>query len=554
MQNKQILQTTKQILDSWTTGYLEADMNYKFRTKDMLAMFFLYKNGVDARNPDLLGVDNLNTFINPVADDIEKLKEQTRIDLKDLNFLVHNASSLSRFVVRAANRKFLKSNEMATVLDRVVDNSIEFGSGYLKLWMKDGVLKARSIDPTKIFFDQYDFKKGKGILIRRTYQEIADNDEYKNTDKILKDINLKEQGHEAIYLQEMYLPRKGGGTIYAHVSAEHDAVLYTTEFDEEMIYKFDSMKREGFPDALGIGAYERSFNVIVQTKVARERMESVMAVASNLLYQKEIDHEKENLVGNDLTKPDVKGKIIGHKGNPITALNTGGTEQMNLLMTVLGELQQSAGSGLNITDALRGDANSLPSSASGVLATVLAENSSSVLKEVKKAYANFVSMLYDKRIVKFILGVFDSSESLAKYLDPHDMRMIKAEDANFLLAQKEIDHVIVSPFQPFNQFLAREEVRNELKDKEYTSEITLKKIQDEVKGVETFISGELESKAKSLAFYDKQLEVYRANPQIFQDPFYVAGVKVTAGLEGIHELQLENWLRELPETQATQPV
>src|SRR5690554_1994887 len=95
----------KKTVDNYTGGYLEAELGYKFRTRDFLNVVFLYKNKVSVSQPDILGRDNRNTQVNDIESIVEKIKEQVRIDIKDLNFRIHNASSLSRFIVKAANRK-----------------------------------------------------------------------------------------------------------------------------------------------------------------------------------------------------------------------------------------------------------------------------------------------------------------------------------------------------------------------------------------------------------------------------------------------------------------
>ena len=130
---QKLLEAVKKTVDDFNSGYLEADMGYKFRTRDFMNIVFLYSNSVDVGNPDILGSDNKNTFIFEPMAQLEKIKEQIRLDIKDLNFTIDNASSMARFIPRAANKKMLRENNFEIEMDEVPDNAVDYGSGFLKV-------------------------------------------------------------------------------------------------------------------------------------------------------------------------------------------------------------------------------------------------------------------------------------------------------------------------------------------------------------------------------------------------------------------------------------
>ena len=125
LDNSKFLEKVKTTITDYETGYLEGNLNYKFRTKEFLNVVFLYTNSVDVKNPDILGANNKNTFIYEPQAAIEKIKEQIRLDIKDLNFSVQGASSLARFIPRAANRKLLEDNNFDEVMDEIPDNAAD---------------------------------------------------------------------------------------------------------------------------------------------------------------------------------------------------------------------------------------------------------------------------------------------------------------------------------------------------------------------------------------------------------------------------------------------
>ena len=542
-----MIEKIKKHIDDYNTGYLEMSLGYKFRTKQFLDVLFLYTNSVDVKNPDILGATNKNTFVYEAQSSIRKVKEQIRLDIKDINFMIEGAMPLSRFIPKAANRKVMKDNNFAQTLDEVPDNAVDYGSGFLKIWKtKDGKINMKSIDPYYMIFNQYNFKDGlKTEKFTRTIREVIEDDKY-NSDARLK---LKNETDEknlddmmALYQIVQDLP---DGSQRVIVSEPYQDLLfydYTTKEKLVKYYKYDLEKRKGFPDALGIGFNERVFNKLVQSKVNRERLDKVLSIASKLAFQKQIDNQRDNMVGKDFVDLE-DGAIIGHKGNPITALNTDGAKQVTLLRSEIVSVMNSIGNDLNTPEALQG--NNLPSGTSGVLGNLLTENASSVLKEFRKSYANFLDYVYQDSILKYILDNLKTDDDLKKYLTPNDYRLVKLSIKKYLVASKYIDSVIEN--RPFDRAVAEAEAEKELNKKKIIPGELLKKLRDEMEGITTYISGENISKAQAVAFLNDLQAKYLANPQALKDPFIKSLITRIAEYDaGISSLEVEQLFEEIP--------
>ena len=548
LDDSKIIELTKTTINNFNTGYISGPMNYKFRTKAFLDVIFLYINSVDVANPDILGTTNKNSFIYEVQDDIRKIKEQVRLDIKDINFLINGSSSLGRFVVKAANRKMLKDNNFAFDLDDCADNAVDFGSGYIEVYKDDkGKLILKSIDPYRLIFNTYNFAKGLKIKrLRRTPRQIIANESYdkvacgKLQEKIGKE---PEDMDKEFILYQVVNPNveKGGNDIYV-VDTENELVYFSHENNQVINYfKFDYQKRKGFTDAQGVGANEQVFNVIVQTKTNQKRLDNVLTIVTKAGFQKKIDNERDNLVGKDYTT--VKdGKVLGYKENPLEALNLGGDKQVAFLTNELNNLTQKAGSLLNMNDALQGE--TLPSGTSGVLGNLLSENASSVFKEVQKSYAKFIGNIYDDSVTEYLLSVFDKADALHKHLTPNDIRLVEQSVMDYMTLLKQIDAQILG--EEFNEAEARAEVKEEIKDKDIISGDLLKNLREDVKGIDTFISGEKVSKAKTVAFIREMRASYAGNPEAFLSPFNIATLKKEAQYEaGLGELEIDQLLKEI---------
>lgn len=547
-----ILAKTKDTVTSYYDGYLESDLNYRFRTREFLNVVFLYKNSVDVRNPDILGANNKNTFVYEPASAIAKIKEQIRLDIKDINFTLNGASSLATFVVKAANRKMLNDSNFEEEMDRVPDDAADYGSGFLKVWETDGELKMKAIDPFDMIFNQYDFAGGLKIeKFRKSYRWVLGNEKY---DQAARDVlSGKVQEDELDNGVNLYAAVQDfeDGTQHLFVVAlDDEVVLYKHKSKKAVVdyFKFDYEKRRGFPDALGIGCNERVFNKMVQSKVNRERMDKVMEIAAKLPFQKQLDNELDNTVGKNVVKLDT-GVILGHKGNPIQQLDTGGIKQANLIMGQLNSIIQTIGADLNVGEALQG--NTLPSGTSGVLGNLLTENASSVLKEVKKNYAKFLNHVYDVRGNKYIVKAFGSKENLREHLEPNDIKLVELSVINYLVVQKQINAAIND--LPYNEAQARDEARRQVKRNIIPAEL-LDSLREEVQGIRTYISGENISKAQTVAFIRELRQTIAQAPQLLSDPRFVTLIKKEAELDaGLSGVEIDNILRELP-AQPAQPL
>lgn len=540
-----IINRAKSTIENYNSGALESEMGYKFRTRAFLEVIFLYINSVDVKNPDLLGPNNKNTFVNDAQAAVEKIKEQIRLDIRDIGFQVNGASALGRFIPKAANRKMLEDNNFAEDLDDIPDNAADFGSGFLKVWEANGKMKMRSIDPFFIIFNQYNFKGGPKIeRMRRSIRAVIEDKKYNSdaTLKLSRETKPEDMDKEMILFQ-MVEDRPDGSQEISVVDTEREDVFYNYTSKKPVVsyYKFDYQKRKGFPDALGKGCYERVFNKMVQSKVNRERMDEVMNIASKLPFQKQMDNERDNYVGKEVTKLKT-GAIIGHKGNPVSVMDTGGIKQANMINQQLGAIVQSIPNDLNAGEALMG--NTLPSGTSGALGNLLTENASSVLKEVKKNYAKFLSVVYKERLTPYILDVFDSEDDLKDYLDPNDIKLIQQSVIDYLVAQKQIDAAINDA--PFDLVLATEEVKREIKGKPLISGALLDQLREEVQGIKTFITGENISKAQTVGFIREMRNTYAKQPDLFKSPFFIELLKKEAEFEaGISGIEIDNLLKEL---------
>lgn len=546
-QRKEVVDVTKRTVDNFDTGYLEGPMGYKFRTKDFLNIVFLYSNSVDTKNSDLLGKNNKNTFVDEIMSSVEKIKEQIRLDIRDIGFQVNGASSLGRFIPKAANRKMLDDNNFAEDLDDVPDNAAVFGSGFLKVWEADKKLKMRSMDPFFMIFNQYNFKAGPKVeRMRQTYRWVIDNEKYdKGARSVLSQrTSLDDMDKEFVFYQIVQELKNGGQRIsVVNIADEEVYYDFETKAGEKLVtyYKFDYQKRKGFPDALGKGCYEKVFNKIVTSKVNRERLDEVLEIASKMPFQKQMDNERDNMVGKEVTKLKT-GAVLGHKGNPISPMDTGGIKQANLITAQLNGILETISADLSVGEALQG--NTLPSGTSGALGNLLTENSSSVLKEIKKNYAKFIAVVYKERATPYLLDVFDSEANLRDYLDPNDIRLVEQSVINYLVAQKQIDAAINDV--PFDIVTATEQVKRDIKGKPLISGELLQKLRDEVQGISTFITGENISKAQTVAFMRELRGIYSKQPELFRQPFYIELLKKEAEFDaGISGIEIDNLLREL---------
>lgn len=545
-EQKKLIDRSTRTIQDFQGGALEGPMGYRFQTRSFMEVVYLYKNGVDVKNPDLLGKNNKNTFVNEAQAEIEKIKEQVRIDVIDIGFQVSGASTLGRFVPKAANRNMLEENDFSESLDDVPDNAVDYGSGFLKVWKSGEKMKLRSMDPFDMIWNQSNFKDGLKVeRMKKKVSWIAANEKYDAGARLelLNKFNSEEDKDKEIVYYQVVEDLPDGKQMVALVDTENELVYYHYISDEPVVwyFKFDCERRKGFADALGVGKYERIFNRLVQSKVNRERMDRVINIAAKMPFQKQMDNERDNWAGKEVTKMKT-GAIMGHKGNPVEPVETGGVKQVNLINTLLGEIVQNIGNDLNVGDVLRG--KTLPSGTSAQLGNLLTENSSSVHKEITKNYAKFLNRIYKAVLNDYLLSVFDSAANLKEFLDPNDIKLIEKNVINYMVAQKQIDAAIND--EPFDLAIATEEVKREIKDKPIISGELLESLRQEVTGIRTFIVGEKINKAKSVAFIRELRNEYKANTQLFRDPVFLEMIKKEAEFEvGLDPIEIDNLLAEL---------
>ena len=548
----EIINIGKKTIDDYTGKGLETDNGYEFRTRDFWQIIFLYTNFVSANQPNLLGVDNRNTFVNEALEYVNKAISETQIDLKDINFLYHGEMALASFVIRSGNRKMLRENNFSVGLDHCLQDAQTYGTGFLKVWKLRGKKKMKCVDPLFLIFNQYNFAAGMKIeVLNKTRDQIINDEKYDKEARerfavaTQADTQGKTTNNEYNYrLYQGVTDHEDGSQEISVFDTEKEIVFYNEDFIKPLIkyYKFDRKKRRGFEDAPGVGCYEEVFNLIVQSNVNRKRLDKVLEISSKLVFTKEIDNERDAYVGKEMIHVK-EGAILGYRdGKKIEVLDTGGVKQVETLRNALVDLNQSIGPKLNISDALSG--NTLPAGTSGVLGNLLSENSRSVHKDVKKDYANFISKVYDEDLSQYLLKVFDGKDNLKKYLDPNDIREVEKHIINYLISVKQVEATIND--EEFSIALAREEVKREIKGKPLISSGLLDELREDVQGIETFISGEQRSKAQTVAFIAKMREEYATRPELFSDPTFVKMLKKEAEYDaGITPIEIDDILQEL---------
>lgn len=556
--NKTIIQQIKDTVSNYQDAPLKGPMGYKFYTYKMLSVLFLYINSVDVKNPDITGKTNKNTFIYEAQDEISKIKEQVRLALKDLGFLLRGSSDLAKFVMKGANRKMLKDNNFEMQMRYCADNGVDFGSGFLKAWRNaKGKIKSKSVDPYKIYFDPYDFAGGwKVEPLRRKLADIKNDKTYdpleiarlieNQGDKKDTDVIVLYQGAKPIEWDEDGLALRYQVCV---VDTEGEYVFYKSETKNEtdlQYFKWDYEKRQGYKDALGRGANEKIFNVIVRTKVGQERLEKVMKVATVLALQKQIDGPRDVNIGKQVGKLET-GTVIGHKGNKLEPVDLGGDKQIAFITSEMQSLAQKAGTLLNMNDSLQG--NTLPSGTSGSLGNLLTENASSVFKDgPQKNFANMVERAYDKVFIPNMLKMFNKDEDLEQYLDTNDLVTVKKYLLNYRVLRKQIEAEVRN--EDFNYSEAKEEAKQEMKGKEMVPGELLAQLKEEAKSIEVIITGEKTSKAATVAFLREMRNTYAQNPELFRDAAFIEMLKKEADYEqGIDALDIEQILEQMAETQ-----
>lgn len=551
MTDDKIIDNAKNLLETWKDGSLKiGSLGYKFRYYQFINIAYLYLNGVDAKNPDLMSPKNPHHFIPDFVDSLNKINEQTRIDFRELGFLVEGHSELAKYIAKAANRKTLTvNNDWTEVMERATDDANWYGSGFKMIYEDSkGVQQHRHVSPWDIVWNLYDFKKSpKMKVISRTVKEVLENPRYSKTSKTA--------------LRELYPEDKDKETqiqLFQYVDEEN---MYIIDLANELVMmkgdrprglhfsKYDHEYRRGFNDAPGRGIFEKIMNVIVQNKVARERYNEVEAITTKLLMAKVVDG-KNDKVQNKQAHQLKTGLIIPvtNADNIPVPINMGGQAQLNELNAKISETRELTRSMLNVPDVLTGDSKTLGANASGIAIQSLAEYASSVHKDVKKRYARVAEKEYRDFIMPYNLQVFDSEDNIREYLDTVEWNVVRRNIIDYQLAVKQAE-LLGSGVPPLEVEQAledeRERLERDMKNKKIISKEILEALRDDVQSIQIVISGEQASRQVKNEFIERVRNDYLANPQVFGDPRYIGILKKGAKNLGIDELEVTEFINDI---------
>jgi len=549
MTEEQIIKKAQDLLNVWRYGSLEiGNLGYKFRYYQFINIAYLYLHGVDAKNPDLMDTKNPHNFIADFLDSLTKINEQTRIDFKELGFLVDGHSELAKYIAKAANRKTLTiNNDWTEIEERVTDDANWYGSGFKMIYTDTaGIQKHKHLAPWDIVWDLYDFENSSKMkVINRTAKSVVENKRYKQSARSrIKELN-KEDLNKQIQLFQYVDEKK----LYI-VDLLNKIVLMEGDRPKGLFFsKYDHEYRRGFNDAPGRGIFEKIMNIIIQNKVARERYNDVEAITSKLLYAKVVDG-KNDKVQNKQVQNLKTGLIIpvSSPDNVPVPVNAGGQTQLVELSNKIASTSAMFDKILQTPDVLGGDAKTLGANSSGVAIQSLAEYASSVHKDVKKRYARVAEKEYRDYIMPYNLQVFDSEDNIKKYLDTAEWNVVKKNIIDYELAIKQAELLGqgVDPNEVSAMLVDEEEkLRRDFKNKKIITKDILEALREDVSNIQIVISGEKASRSVKSEFYTQLKNDYMANPQALQDPGYVGIIKQQAKNLGLDELEVTDFLNKL---------
>ena len=539
----EVIKKTKEIVHNFQHGVLEVgNRGYKFRYFDIINIGYLYLHGVTGANPDLLDPQSKNTFIPDFIGDLNKFCEQTRIDYKELGFSVESNSPVAEYIVKAANRKVLTGDsDWTEIMERVTDDAGWYGSGYKKVYEVKGVQKHVHLNPWEMIWDLHNFAKSEKVeQIDRTIKDIVNDEKYNKEYR-----KQLEEGHrdELDTYMTIYQVVTDDKLYIVDILNEH--VFYEIDRPESLHYvKYDTEVRRGFPDAPGRGMFEKIINVIIQNKVARERLEDVQDITSKLIYGKVADNENDKVVNKQLQALET-GMIlpIASPDNMIQPVNMGGGQQIVELTNKIQESRELVTKIFGTTEVLQGDAKELGANMSGIAIQSLAEYASSVLKDVKKRYARKIEWEYKTYTSSYILKVLDSKENISKYLTATELNVLRRNIIEYQLAMKEIDAEIAG--EEFDRTTEEAVLKQKAKDGELIAGDILDELRGNVQGITIVVSGEKASRQIRAEFISEIKNDYVANPQIIQDAAYLGIIKKKAKIYGIDELEISEFISNL---------
>lgn len=550
---EKLLENASALQTKYTTGDLSVgNKGYKLRYYDFVNVGYLFLQGVDVKNPDLLGIKNKNTFVTNFLGAYNKLNEQTRIDYKELNFIVDGESMVANFTVKSANQKVMtEDNSWTEVSEMVTDDANWYGSGYKKIWTNsEGIKKMVAKDPWELMWDLYDFKNSDKIEVLTVRPEkVWNNEIYKKFDSetIIKFKDIYKDEKDYIRLTQ-FIYKDGEDEKLAVLDLENELVLYMTDKLGDLVYvKYDQEKRRGFPDAPGRGMLEKIFNIIVSNKLAQKRLDEVMDITTKLLLEKVVSGDKDKIANRQVTNFKTGTFIPVKETGSINAINLGGGEQVNQLALLMGGLNDSMNQILGTPEVLSGDAKTLGANSSGKAIQSLAEYASSVHKDVKKRYARIVEWEYrEAGMSKYILNVFKSTDDLTKYLSATNLSVLRRNIINFKLARKRIEiEVGMVDGEGYDEQAEKERLQAEIKKTGLFTKEVLENLRDDVKSIKVVVSGEQASKEANDAFISQIKAEYMANPQLMQDPTYIELTVEQGKNIGINELTIREFFRKL---------
>lgn len=549
MTDEKIIEAAEKLLEAWKHGFLKiGSLGYKFRYYQFINIGYLYLHGVDAKNPDLMSPTNPHHFIPDFMSNLVKINEQTRIDFRELGFIVEGQQELAKYIAKAANRKNLTiNNDWTDIMERVTDDANWYGSGFKMIYTDSkGVQKHVHTSPWEIIWNLYDFQKSpKMKVLNRTVQEVVDNERYKPLSRLTLKDKYKDEMDKQIQLYQYIDEEK----MYI-VGLDDKLVFMNTNRPKNLHFsKYDHEVRRGFNDAPGIGVFEKTMNVIIQNKVARERYNEVEAITTKLLLAKVVDG-KGDKVQNKQIQNLKTGLVIpmstsDHIPVPI---ELGGQKQLADLGAKILEMRNLTKDMLNVPDVLTGDAKTLGANASGIAIQSLAEYASSVHKDVKKRYARVAEKEYRDFIMPYNLKVFNSEDNIRKYLDTTEWNVVKRNIIDYKLAVMQAE-LLGEGYTPeeVSQILVDEEakLRQDLKTKKIISKDMLQALRDDVQSIQIVISGEQASRQVKSEFIAKIRGDYLANPVILDDPKYIGIMKKEAKNLGLDELEVTEFINDI---------
>ena len=461
------------------------------------------------------------------APKLDKIMEQVRYDLKDLNFIYTDDvggdisdQRISQEAISGIHRKFLADNDFEEVMDENVNDGIIYGSGIQMTYKEKGILKTKNVDLLNLYWNPSNFAGGMKIKpFSKTLRQII-NDKKMDKASVKKliqdtcktDVVTKltlEELEQPINLYKVFTPTEKDGKMHVDIIDQDRDLHYFEHKDFPVSFqKWDRKKRKGFQDALGVGAFEEIFNIFIQNKEYAKMVDKNLRISANTLYQKKIDHKTDNMVGRNVLDAE-PGTINGYIDTPITPMSMGGSEPLAQLHNFRSSLDLELSNAMNVGEVLSGA--KAPSGMSYALGNLLSENSSSVIKETKKGYASFLRKFYRQEVIPYMISAFDAKVDIRKYLSSGQLRSIIEFVSARKVQLKQIDALVND--KPFNLSLVTQRVERETENEKLNTTKILTRLKENIQSIEPFISGEQVSNLQRQTFLEKLEREYTSQHQ-----------------------------------------